>query len=71
MVTTRVGSLAEAVIDGVTGTLAPPDDLKGFVGAVERALDDMDGLAHRAQAVAVSWSDVAGALVSMAAGVSR
>jgi len=71
VVTTRVGSLAEVVIDGVTGTLAPPDDLEGFVGAVERALDDMDGLAQRAQAVAVSWSDVAGALVSMAEGVFR
>jgi glycosyltransferase involved in cell wall biosynthesis len=38
----RVGGLPEAVQDGVTGLLLPPGDASGWVGAIERLMDDSE-----------------------------
>ena len=35
-----VGGLAESVIDGVTGTLVPPRDLRALAGTLYRVLGD-------------------------------
>jgi glycosyltransferase involved in cell wall biosynthesis len=40
VVATDVGSVREAVIDGVTGLLVPPDDVAALVAAVRRILDE-------------------------------
>jgi FkbM family methyltransferase len=40
VVTTPVGSITEAVTDGVTGLLVPPKDVDALVGALRRVLAD-------------------------------
>jgi glycosyltransferase involved in cell wall biosynthesis len=42
VVATDVGSVAEAVIDGETGLLVPPDDPEALTMAIRRLLDDTD-----------------------------
>lgn len=42
VVATRVGSVAEAVIDGETGFLVEKNDLTGLVGALRKLRDDTD-----------------------------
>lgn len=39
VVATAVGSVADAVVDGVTGLLVPPGDPKALAGALDRLLD--------------------------------
>ena len=63
---TTVGGLAEQVIDGETGTLAPPDDAKAFAAAIGRALGALDHLAAGARLHTASWRDVATAVTSLA-----
>jgi glycosyltransferase involved in cell wall biosynthesis len=45
VVATDVGSVAEAVIDGVTGLLVPPDDPRALAGAIAQVLDPNIGQA--------------------------
>ena len=42
VVATDVGSVAEAVLDGETGLLVPPDDAEALTVAIRRLLDDAD-----------------------------
>jgi glycosyltransferase involved in cell wall biosynthesis len=53
VVATDVGSVREAVVDGVTGLLVPPDDATAIVAAVRRILDE-PGLADRLTANALT-----------------
>jgi glycosyltransferase involved in cell wall biosynthesis len=39
-VSTNVGSISEAIEDGITGILVPPGDIGGFVSALARLLED-------------------------------
>ena len=50
LVTSDVGGLGEAVIDGVTGLSFPPRNLAALAAAVRAALDDPDGAQRRALA---------------------
>jgi glycosyltransferase involved in cell wall biosynthesis len=68
---TSVGGLVEQVIDGETGTLAPPDDPKAFAAAVERSLGVVERLAAGARAHTASWPDVAAAVIGLAPVVSK
>jgi glycosyltransferase involved in cell wall biosynthesis len=63
---TTVGGLAEQVLDGETGTLAPPDDAKAFAAAIERALGALEHLAAGARRHSASWRAVAAAVTSLA-----
>jgi glycosyltransferase involved in cell wall biosynthesis len=65
IVATTVGGLAEQVIEGETGTLAPPDDAKALAAAIERALDEIGKLATGASAHTTSWAEVAAAVVEL------
>ncbi len=56
VVATDVGSVSEAVQDGVTGLLVRPDDPQALAAALRRVLDDPElarGLGHRARAAAL------------------
>lgn len=66
VVATRVGGLAECVVDGATGTLSPPNDPQAFAAAIQRAIDDLRALADRAATSAPSWEDVTAAILSAA-----
>lgn len=50
LVTSNVGGLGEAVIDGVTGVSCPPRDATGLATAVRSVLDDPATAQHRARA---------------------
>lgn len=50
LVTSNVGGLGEAVIDGQTGMLFPPRDVEGIADAVRRTLDDPESAQRRAVA---------------------
>jgi glycogen(starch) synthase len=50
LVTTNVGGLGEAVIDGVTGMSCQPGDIAGLAAAVRAVLDDPVGAQRRARA---------------------
>jgi glycogen(starch) synthase len=50
LVTTNVGGLGEAVIDGVTGMSCPPRDVAALAAAVCAVLDDPAAAQHRAVA---------------------
>jgi D-inositol-3-phosphate glycosyltransferase len=65
IVATTVGGLVEQVVDGETGTLAPPDDATAFAAAIERALGTLDKLAAGASAHTASWSEVAAAVTEL------
>lgn len=65
LVTSNVGGLGEAVIDGVTGSSFPPRDLAALAAAVRTVLDDPVGAQRRAVAARdrltsdFSWPTVA------------
>ena len=48
LVTTNVGGLGEAVIDGVTGVSCPPRDIAALATAVRSVLDDRAAAQQRA-----------------------
>jgi glycogen synthase len=48
LVTSNVGGLGEAVIDGLTGVSFPPRDIAGLAAAVRRVLDDPEAAQRRA-----------------------
>jgi glycogen synthase len=48
LVTSNVGGLGEAVIEGVTGVSFPPRDMAALAAAVRRVLDDPAAAQHRA-----------------------
>jgi glycogen(starch) synthase len=50
LVTSNVGGLGEAVINGVTGTSFPPSDIPRLAAAVRTVLDDPDGAQRMALA---------------------
>ncbi|MGH3563908.1 MAG: glycosyltransferase family 4 protein, partial [Mycobacterium sp.] len=50
LVTSNVGGLGEAVIDGVTGVSCPPRDVAGLAAAVRAVLDDPAAAQRRAVA---------------------
>jgi glycosyltransferase involved in cell wall biosynthesis len=56
VVASDVGSVSEAVIDGETGLLVPPNDARALAGAVRRLRDDPElrrTMGHRARARAL------------------
>jgi glycosyltransferase involved in cell wall biosynthesis len=63
---TRAGGLAEQVVEGVTGALAPPDDAAGLAEAVERVLADLEATAGGAKEHAPAWSAVVEAVLELA-----
>ena len=66
LVTSDVGGLGEAVIDGQTGVSHPPRDIAALAAAVGTVLDDPAGAQHRAVAARqrltsdFDWHTVAG-----------
>ncbi|MEE6175944.1 glycosyltransferase family 4 protein [Mycobacterium sp. 050134] len=66
LVTSNIGGLGEAVIDGHTGVSCPPRDVAALAGAVRTVLDDPDAAQRRARAArqrltsAFDWRTVAG-----------
>jgi glycogen(starch) synthase len=50
LVTSNIGGLGEAVINGRTGVSCPPRDVAGLVAAVRSVLDDPDAAQRRARA---------------------
>jgi glycosyltransferase involved in cell wall biosynthesis len=50
VVATRVGSVDEAVEDGVTGWIVPPEDPPALAAAVEALVADLDGARRRGDA---------------------
>jgi glycosyltransferase involved in cell wall biosynthesis len=50
VVGSRVGGIPETIQDGVTGLLAPPDDVSGWIAAVDRALSSPGQMAAMARA---------------------
>lgn len=66
VVATNVGSIAEAVVDGLTGVLTPPDDVDALAGAISALLDD----AHRRRELGGRGRDRAERLFT-AAGMAR
>jgi glycosyltransferase involved in cell wall biosynthesis len=65
VVATTVGGLAEQVVDGVNGTLAPPSDANALATAIERALGALPALSAGAPRMTASWSDVAKLVVKL------
>jgi glycosyltransferase involved in cell wall biosynthesis len=65
VVATSVGGLAEQVIEGVNGAVAPPDDASAFADAVERVLGDLESLARDAGAHTPTWDHVVEAVVEL------
>ncbi|MGN7781183.1 glycosyltransferase family 4 protein [Mycolicibacterium sp. 22603] len=64
LVTSNIGGLGEAVIDGVTGVSCPPRDVAALADAVRRVLDDPTAAQQRALAARdrlgdFSWPTVA------------
>ncbi|BBX66125.1 glycogen synthase [Mycobacterium saskatchewanense] len=65
LVTSNIGGLGEAVIDGHTGVSCPPRDVSALASAVRRVLDDPDAAQRRARAArqrltsAFDWQTVA------------
>jgi glycosyltransferase involved in cell wall biosynthesis len=68
VVATRVGGLAEQVVEGVSGALAPAENAPAFADAVERVLADLEGLARNATKRAPTWDAVVEAVVRLASG---
>jgi glycosyltransferase involved in cell wall biosynthesis len=65
VVATAVGGLAEQVVDGVNGTLAPPSDAHALATAIERALGALPALTAGARRMTATWSDVAKLVVEL------
>ncbi|AHC24971.1 MULTISPECIES: glycosyltransferase family 4 protein [Mycobacteriaceae] len=64
LVTSNIGGLGEAVIDGITGVSCPPRDVAALADAVRRVLDDPTAAQQRALAARdrlgdFSWPTVA------------
>jgi glycosyltransferase involved in cell wall biosynthesis len=53
---TSVGGVGDAVVDGETGLLVPPDDAEGLAKALKRLLDDRP-LRLRLAASARAWAE--------------
>jgi glycosyltransferase involved in cell wall biosynthesis len=73
VITTRVGGLAEAVVDGETGVLVPPEDALRLAEALEGV---RAGLRFAPQALAAAhaagaWAEFVGALERVAKGRPR
>ena len=49
IVATDVGGIREAVIDGQTGWLVPPDDTQALAAALDRSMSDADARRYRGQ----------------------
>lgn len=66
LVTSNIGGLGEAVIDGQTGVSCPPRDVAALASAVRTVLDDPDAAQRRARAARerltsdFDWQAVAG-----------
>jgi glycogen(starch) synthase len=66
LVTSNIGGLGEAVINGQTGVSCPPRDVAGLAAAVRTVLDDPDAAQQRASAARerltsdFDWQTVAG-----------
>jgi glycosyltransferase involved in cell wall biosynthesis len=65
VVATNVGGLAEQVVEGVSGALAPPEDVAGFADAVESVLANLDELARNAKEHTPTWRSVVDALMPL------
>ncbi len=50
VVATDVGSVREAVLDGVSGFVVPPDDVDALRSALRRLLDDAELRVHMGEA---------------------
>ncbi|MDA8095085.1 MAG: glycosyltransferase family 4 protein [Betaproteobacteria bacterium] len=65
VVATRVGALAEMVVDGTTGALVGPNDPEALAGTLERLLRDSDRLKQMGEAARLyvaehlAWEDLA------------
>lgn len=70
VVATRVGGLAEAVVDGRDGVLSEPGDPQSLAAAISRALADLPSLAASLRAPP-AWEDVAAAVIDLANGARR
>ncbi|MGW0158041.1 glycosyltransferase family 4 protein [Mycobacterium sp. NPDC003323] len=57
LVTSNIGGLGEAVVDGVTGVSCAPRDVAALAGAIRRVLDDPAAAQQRAIAARDSLSD--------------
>jgi glycosyltransferase involved in cell wall biosynthesis len=66
VVATAVGGLAEQVVDGATGVLAPPGDADALAAAIERALAALPALTSGARRTTATWRDVACLVLKMA-----
>lgn len=64
VVAARVGSIHEAVVEGVTGSLFDPEDVAGLVEALRTVIDDLDELAQNTRGVTQSWSSFATTIAS-------
>ena len=67
VVATSVGGLAEQVVEGVSGALAPPEDAQAFADAVERVLANLEEMARNAREHTPTWAAVVDALVPLMA----
>lgn len=66
VVAASVGGIAEVVVEGVNGTLAPPADPVALADAIERCATQVDALAAGAQQGRACWDDVAAAVLKFA-----
>jgi glycosyltransferase involved in cell wall biosynthesis len=67
VVATNVGGLAEQVVEGVSGALAPPEDAQAFADAAERVLADLEMMARNARGHTPTWGSVVDALLPLMA----
>lgn len=66
VVATAVGGIAEAVTDGLNGTLAAPGDAVSLADAIERCARQLPALAARTRENVLSYEDVADAVLRVA-----
>jgi D-inositol-3-phosphate glycosyltransferase len=66
VVATNVAGIAEAITDGVNGTLAAPGDAASLADAIERCAADLAVLAERTAETKLSYDDVADAVLKAA-----
>jgi glycogen(starch) synthase len=77
LVTSNIGGLGEAVINGQTGVSCPPRDVAGLAAAVGTLLDDPDAAQQRASAARerltsdFDWQTVAGQTVQVYVAAKR
>lgn len=63
VVATSVGGLPDVISEGVNGALASPGDVDSLAAAIMRVQHNLETLAAGADAMKLSWADVAAALV--------